>query len=58
MSLADSFSTFQQNINQFAAFVGGRLRSFSSIAVQEKIGYIVFGVGLLLFLGGLVLSIL
>ncbi|MBI2572313.1 hypothetical protein HYV86_00475 [Candidatus Woesearchaeota archaeon] len=58
MSLADQFSMFQQNINAATAFVGQRLRVFPTLPNPEKAGYIVFGVGFLVFFVGLILSIL
>lgn len=47
-----------QQLSDFSAFVGGKLKNYPSLSIGEKISYPAIGLGFILFLTSVVLFIL
>ncbi len=58
MGLQDQLNAFNEKINRFIAFIGGKLANFKNLSIGEQISYIAIGLGIILVLTGVVLYII
>ena len=58
MGFQDTLNAFNEKINYFISFIGGKLKDFKNLSKGEQISYIAIGLGIIILLTGIILYII